>query len=394
MGKARWLQVFSVGFLVGMALSQYYSVPPETVLWLSFGSIAISIALHQYHFTKTALFLLLIGGAVGILRSTIYNQTISFDPEISANFKSWRSQTIERLTAKMPEPEGHLTASIILGGAGILPTELQQPMIRTGTIHMAAVSGANLTIILQLASVILPFLFGRWFGFFIGSLTIAAFLGLTGLEPSIVRASLLGWLFLLTRVSHRVVSPIHSAMIVASVMVAFQPRLIVDIGFQLSFTSYLGLVLFQEPISQLLDLAPRLHSSVLRFLSQPFSATLAAQILSLPLIIHYFGRLSIVSIPANMVVGQIVTIMMFLGTTVLSLTYLPLIGQWLALILAPFAWAVERVVLWFDSIPYASVPIPPAASWLLVIYYGLIILFVFQRSLNRLATDPRFYQND
>lgn len=387
MGRARWLQVGLVGFLAGVVVSTYYDINPDVIIWLSVISIIVSVGLSKYRFAKTALFLLLTGASIGFFRGTIYNQTFKIPQPWLVQFVKLRSQTIDRLIGLSPQPEGNLAASIVLGGQGVLPSELKQPMIRTGTIHMAAVSGANLTIIIHVAAVTLPFLFGRWLGFSVGTLAVILFMGLTGFQPSIIRAGILGWLFLLARVTHRLINPVHVSLLVASIMIVFEPKIITQIGFQLSFASYLGLVLFEQPIN---DYLAKTIVRYITFFKDTIAATLAAQILSIPLILYYFNRLSVVAIPANVTISAIVTIMMFLGMLAIGVAWLPVIGQWIGLGLAPFAWAISRIVTWFDNLPLASIQTPPLNVYLLVIYYLVIGFITFNRSINRL--NIRFKQ--
>lgn len=383
MGNARWLQVGLVGFLAGVVVATAYDINPDIIIWLSSVSIFVSIGLSKFRLAKTALFLLLTGASMGIFRSAIYNQVFYIPQPWLNYFVSLRSHTIDRLVSLSPQPEGNLAASIVLGGNGILPHEFKQPMIRTGTIHMAAVSGANLTIIIHVAAVTLPFLFGRWLGFSVGTTSIILFLGLTGFQPSIIRAGILGWLFLLARVTHRLISPIHISLLVASIMIAFEPQIITQIGFQLSFASYLGLVLFEQPIDNYLA---KTFIRYITFFKDTLAATLAAQILSIPLVLYHFNRLSIVAIPANVIIGEIVTMMMFLGMLAIGAAWLPMIGQWIGLGLAPFAWAISRIVTWFDNLPLASIQTPPMHVYMLVIYYIAIGFFALNQAIDRLNT--------
>lgn len=387
MGNARWLEVGLVGFLVGIVVSTAYDINPDIIIWLSGFSIIATVGLSRYRFVKTMFFLLLTGASLGILRSTILNQTYHIPPTWHNHFVNLRSQTIDRLVGLSPQPEGNLAASIVLGGQGILPTEIKQSMIRTGTIHMAAVSGANLTIIIHVAAVTLPFLFGRWLGFSVGTLAVILFTVLTGFQPSIIRAGILGWLFLLARVTHRLINPVHVSLLVASIMIVFEPKIIGQIGFQLSFASYLGLVIFEQPINNYLA---RTVVQYITFFKDTLAATLAAQILSIPLILYHFSRLSIVSTPANVIISEIVTIMMFLGMLAIGAAWLPAIGQWIGLGLVPFAWAINQIVTWFDNLPLASIQTPPLNVYPLVIYYIVIGLIIFNRSINRL--NIRFEQ--
>jgi competence protein ComEC len=107
---------------------------------------------------------------------------------------------------------------------------------------------------------------------------------------------------------------------------------------------------------------------------EALTATLAAQILALPLILYQFGNLSIIAPLANVILLPMVPYTMLLGAVALvgRLVWLRL-GQWLAVIAYLFlAWLTEGARL-FAKLPYAAVQLPPFPLWLLLAYYSVVV---------------------
>ena len=104
------------------------------------------------------------------------------------------------------------------------------------------------------------------------------------------------------------------------------------------------------------------------------TATLAAQILALPIILYQFGNLSLIAPLANILLVPVVPYTMLLGTVALvgGLIWLPL-GQWLALVVwLPLSWLTEGARL-LAQVPWAAVQLPPFQLWLLLGYYGIVV---------------------
>ena len=103
------------------------------------------------------------------------------------------------------------------------------------------------------------------------------------------------------------------------VMTALNPLTLWDVGFQLSFLATLSLVLFATPMTERFErlmarlLPARAAKPMTGFLNDALIVTLAAQILTLPLIAHYFGRLSVVSPLANLLVLPVQPAVMIWG---------------------------------------------------------------------------------
>ena len=156
-------------------------------------------------------------------------------------------------------------------------------------------------------------------------------------------------------------------------MTVWDPQTLWDMGFQLSALATASLFAYGKGVEALLLRTP-LRASWLDWAREALTATLAAQILALPLILYQFGNLSIVAPLANVVMLPMVPSAMLFGAIALAggLLWLPL-GQWLALLAYLFlAWLTEGARL-VARRPDAAVQRPSFPLWLLLAYYAIVV---------------------
>ena len=280
----------------------------------------------------------------------------------------------------LPEPHAALAAGILLGQRADIPRSLNEQMHLTGTSHIIAISGANLTIIAGLLSLVirrsgraLAGLAGRlggspalpltWQATVIALLALSAiwaYAWLVGWGASVVRAAVMSSLVLAApTVQHRSFAP-TSLTWAAVAMVAIRPTTLWDVGFQLSVLATAGI----------LFLAPALQARLGRlpgWLGEPLALTLAAQIAVLPVLMVTFGRVSLISPVPNVVLAPLFAPIMVCGLALLALGGLaPLLGHVLTVatdLLGWILWAHLTVLIetarLFSAVPGAALTLPP-----------------------------------
>lgn len=262
--------------------------------------------------------------------------------------------------AYLPEPESSLLSGMIFGAKQGFSREFYQALITTGTIHVVALSGTNITILINLLSKLtLPL--GRKAGSIISIVGIIAFILFVGPSPSVVRAGLMGGLTLISIYLGRQSSALLSLILVAGIMLGIEPKLISNLSFQLSFLATLGILLFAPqagyPPGER-GLYSSLYFDIKQGMKENFRTTIAAQIMTLPVLVFAFGRVSLVAPLTNILIGWTITPLMFLGLgiAVIGTIYLPL-GQILSWICYPLLWYFVKAVEMTSKIPWASVTI-------------------------------------
>ena len=173
-----------------------------------------------------------------------------------------------------------------------------------------------------------------------------------GFPASAVRASIMGWMVVLAMYLGRLNKSTNALLLVAALMLAFNPKLLLDdIGFQLSFSAVLGIIHFSPFIEKWLQ-------SVQNFLAlrDVLIMTFAAQIATSPLIIFYFERLSLISPVVNLLVVPTLPYLMMagLGAIFLSLA-LPMLSLYLFWPVYFLLSYIIKIIELFSLIPYAAI---------------------------------------
>ncbi len=291
-----------------------------------------------------------------------------------------RQRGVDALYQLYPAQEAALLAGILLGDESGLSAAMKEAFNTSGTRHIIAISGFNISII---AGIFLSG-FSRWLGqrrgLVLAALAIGAYTLLVGADAAVLRAALMGLLGLLALRTGRQAYALNSLAAAAGLMALLNPHVVWDISFQLSSAATLGLILYAQPLNDWLGtvLQPRLPRAWLQRIQGPLNdyllLTLAAQITTLPLLLYHFGRLSLVSLPANVLVLPFQPALMILGgaSLLLGMLWLPL-GQ----VLAFFVWGLAtysiRLSEGFASLPYAAPAVPLSLGLVGLYYAGLLV---------------------
>lgn len=198
-------------------------------------------------------------------------------------------------------PESGILEALVFGDEGGISKEWKDKLNLTGTRHIAAVSGMNITII---ASLILSFLlslgFWRRQAFYFTIVLLALYVLMVGAPASAVRAGIMGALFLAARHLGRMSGAFRAVVFACTVMLALNPLLLrLDIGFQLSFLAITGIIYLQPFFSKLLKRIPDYKFFPIK---TTLAATLSAQVFTLPILIFNFGRISLLSPLINLLI--------------------------------------------------------------------------------------------
>jgi competence protein ComEC len=266
---------------------------------------------------------------------------------ISQNFEN----SINRV---LPEPQASLSAGILLGIKRNIPDQIMIDLQKTGLTHIIALSGFNVTIIINVFAACLVIYLGRRQTFIAGMILVILFVMMTGAAPSIVRAAIFSFLILFGRTIGRQADQINLVLLTAIIMLFFNPYLLAyDVGFELSFLAFVGLVFLGQIIHRLLEKNKRiaLPSSI----KMPLAETIGAQLAVAPLILVKFGVVSLIAPISNLLVVWIVPWVMLLTfiSGILASIWYPL-GKLSIIILWPGLEYILKVVELLAKVPYSS----------------------------------------
>jgi competence protein ComEC len=291
---------------------------------------------------------------------------------------SFRESLSDSLARALPEPQGSLAQGILLGIRSNIPYSLSQAFSRTGTAHILAISGVHVSIVIGVLLSFLALVLGRHRPGYIW-LTLTAvwiYALLTGMNAPVVRAAIMGSLFLLAACLGRQRSAITALAFAAAVMVAVQPGVLWSVSFQLSFLAMAGLIFLYSPFRTLgREGVARLFQyrgnavEMGSVFSDSLAVTLAAIVAVWPLVAYYFGIASVVGIPATFL--ALLALPAIIVTSA-AVAFVGLFAAAAAQVLGWFAWLVLSylwlVVLGFDALPSASFP-AAVPFWLVMAYY-------------------------
>jgi competence protein ComEC len=295
-----------------------------------------------------------------------------------------KDRSLNNIYRLFPDPESSLLAGILLGVDTGLTDKLQQAFKNTGTAHIIAISGFNISIIAGLFVTFFSKFLGPRRGALLAVIGIAFYTILVGADAAVVRAALMGGLALLAKQVGRRQFGLNTLLAVALVMCLWNPLYIWDVGFQLSFFATLGLILYADPFSQFANriISRYFPASAAEKTAELFSEfvllTLAAQVATIPIMAYHFQRISLVSFIANPFILPPQPAVMILGglAVLLSLIWFPL-GQIAAWVAWPFVVYTIRMVELFDRVPHGTLFLGKLSIWFVIVVYAGLFSVTF-----------------
>lgn len=294
-----------------------------------------------------------------------------------------KAQGSALLNRVLPEPAAALANGMLLGiESGIAP-DVDAAFVTTGTSHVIVISGSNIALLSGVLMAVLSRLLGKRRAVFPAALGIALYVLLVGADAAALRAGIMGILYIFAIYLGRQSTAYVSLCASALAMLAWNPLTLWDVGFQLSFAATLGLVLFTQPIAQQMQgllarwLARERLQRVMTLLNDALIVTLAAQVLTLPIIVYHFGRLSLISLLTNFFIlpAQPPILTGGMATLLAGLLWEPL-GHVLAVIPWLFLTYTTAVVRLTATVPLASVSTGDVGRVVALVYVAILCLAV------------------
>lgn len=319
----------------------------------------------------------------GTFAGSMYRATIKtlesgvrFDPMLSV-----RNTFANTIRGIIPDPEAALGIGYILGQKRALPPDFEDALLTVGLTHVVVASGYNLTILVRLCRRLFIRV-SRYTALIASSGLVLAFIGVTGMSPSMSRAGLVAGLSLLAWYYGRTIHPGVLLVVAAAATVVIRPSYAWgDVGWMLSFASFAG-VMFLAPLLQAYFYGEKKPGILRQILGETFSA----QLVTLPIILVTFGVMSNVALLANVLVLPLVPLAMLL-TFAAGVTGCMAPGlSWL--VATPAYWLLGYmtwIIVTLAELEWASVKIE-VSIWLgLAMMLGILLLMVVLWRRTRLS---------
>lgn len=293
------------------------------------------------------------------------NYLNSWDSRIAV----WRNRVFENMQKVMPANEAGILNGFIFGGYTGIKSEIVKAYAVTGIIHILSVSGTHIALVGGILT---------WLGTAVGLRRYTGILAcsgvvfysvISGLSPPVVRSALMGIIaFSAVWLGREKDSP--TAFAIATIgMIGYEPSLIWDISFQLSFGATAGLIFLYSKVRGWF----RLPAGI----AGPLAVTISAQLGVLPFIAWYFSGVSLSSVIANIIIVPIVELVVIiglLGVILGSASYFA--GQMIFVLCSLIIGFINWMVLLLAELPGGYIHVPAGNMYVGLIYY-LFLAWIF-----------------
>ena len=303
-------------------------------------------------------------------------------PKFSIFANSYRvQQALLKILKQHLSPGNELgvAAALVLGYKDLLPLEIKSAYSDTGTMHVLAVSGLHVGLVylalnfllsfIKLNHPIVPYL--RLCSIIIG---IWVYTIITGATPSVTRAAVMFSLFSLGKFINRSPNFYNILAATAFYMLIWNPNLVKDIGFQLSFSAVAGIVYFQPKVYQLLII----HNPILDYSWKLMSVSISAQLITLPLTLYYFHQFPTLFWLTGIIAVPAATIILILTIILFALNSIPIVGNLIGKTLDALIYYINLIIIEVGELPFQKVDQIWFPDWLLfpilLVLVGLVLL--------------------
>lgn len=282
---------------------------------------------------------------------------------------------LQKFREVLPEDEAALLGGIAFGSKVSFKQELKNAMALSGTTHLVAVSGYNITIVIVAVGGVVSRYFSRRTAFIAAVIGLVLFMFMVGAQASAVRAAIMGFLALVARQIGEQFSMRNAIVFTAAFMAILDPSVLTgNLSFILSFLSLSGIVYLGPPLKKLLRYSG--EGGAFEWKENAVT-TLSAQLAVMPVLINSFGRFSLMAIVANIFILATVPLTMFFG---LLLALFGFASHYLAFFagkLVGLLLAYQLFVIRFFAGLAVPLPLPLNSPPAIALYYSLIAIFIF-----------------
>ncbi len=262
-----------------------------------------------------------------------------------------------------------IAQGLVLGGSSRLSPELKNIFARAGVLHILAVSGLHIGFILTiLGTIFLPLPVSPKIKFFLIMALLLFYAGITGFRPSVLRASLMAFLFGISFILQRNVDSIHIVNMSALILLLLNPFMLFDTGAQLSFGAVYGIVYLLPKLNNIILKHIKLRA--LKPILWSIATSFTAQVFVSPFLIYYFNQLPTLAVFSNLLIVPLASIIIYLlfFLIFISLISIPVLNV-VSFLVNNVIWLLEKIAGFFSSIPFSSISINISPVFLFLFFF-------------------------
>lgn len=301
-------------------------------------------------------------------------EVIGHRPGFIEKIALFRESLSERIRKVLPESHASLAAGLVWGERASMPEDFAENLSNTGTTHIIAVSGFNVSVIVLLLLKLAGFIH-RKYVIALTAFLLFCFLVLVGFDnlPA-MRAGIMGYTVLASKTIGRKSSILSLLSVAVIVLCLINPLSIFTVSFQLSFAATVGLVGLSGYIERFSVLGYRISFG-------EFSATFAAIVATTPVSVLNFETFSIVALFVNMLVLPVVTFLTFYSAIISIFSFVSIkfavVLSYPLIILMNY---VIGVINFAGGLSFSSVGVGGLASWMVAIMYLVMLSLMIEMS--------------
>ncbi len=294
--------------------------------------------------------------------------------------RNLRRRLVQNLGRSLPEPHAALTVGMLIGERRTIPADLTDDLRATGTSHLVVVSGQNVAMLLATAVALLTVVMSRRRAALLTLTLLPGYLLLVGLDPPVVRAAIMAVGIAVAAVAGRRTPGWIYLLYAATLMLAVDPLLARDVAFQLSTSATVGVMLLTPPLrDRALSIAGWDAGGRRAALVEAAATATGAAVAVLPVQAAAFERVSILTVPANVLVAPLYEATLVVGLAGAVLGWLDPLADALSIVGSPAPGAFIGIVEALADLPAGEItvraPLAAGAAW----YLGVIaLIWVFQ----------------
>jgi len=245
-----------------------------------------------------------------------------------------------------------VVAAMLLGYDDLMNPEIEQQYVTAGAMHILCVSGLHVGIVYLVMNFLLSFIGKKKAGRIIKPavmlVVIWAYALLTGLSPSVSRAAIMISLFILAGALNRMNDPYNTLAASAVLLLFYNPLLLYNVGFQLSYSAVLGILIFYRPIYNLLYIRYHIPDKLWAIVAVSF----AAQLGTFPLAAHYFHYFPVYFWITNIFIIPLSFVIIAGGFAFIVFSWVPYISHLLGMALSAAVYLLNKLVSLAGILPY------------------------------------------
>ncbi len=289
-----------------------------------------------------------------------------------------RQKLLEALRANgLSGDEYAVAAAIVLGYDDVMDDNIRQNYQRAGAMHVLCVSGLHVGVIYLVMLTLLRFLNKTKKTKIIRAvlllLTVWSYALLTGLSPSVLRATVMVSFFIVGNEVERDKDAYNTLAMSAVFLLLFNPAFLFNVGFQLSYAAVVGIVTFYLPFYRLLYF----KNVIINKLWAATAVSMAAQLGAFPVAAHYFHFFPVWFLLSNLIVMLFSTVIISTGMLFLVVSWIPVVSGGVALVLSGLIYLMNYLIELFGHLPFSGID-DLYFPWFVVTLVYFILFFAFR----------------